>query len=56
MIIYNNNTLDNIKEFIKDATPTNKEKSIFIKNDIIKIRGIIYVSDHYYSSWKDRYY
>ena len=47
MIVYNNNTLNNLNQFIKDAIPTNKEKSVFIKNDIIKIRGIIYVSDQY---------
>ena len=46
MIVYNSNAIDNLRQFILDALPTRKEKSTFIYNGIIKIRGKIYVSDH----------
>ena len=46
MIIYNSNPIENLKQFIIEALPTNKEKSLFIKQGIIKIRGKVYVSDH----------
>jgi hypothetical protein len=46
MIVYNSNPIDNLRQFIKEALPTNKEKSLFIKQGIIKIKGKIYISDH----------
>ena len=46
MIIYNSNPIDNLKQFILDALPTNKEKSLFIKQGIIKVNDVIYISDH----------
>ena len=45
MIIYNSNPIDNLRQFILDALPTNKEKSLFIKQGIIKVNDVIYVSD-----------
>ena len=45
MIIYNSNPIDNLRQFILDALPTNKEKSLFIKQGIIKVNNVIYVSD-----------
>ena len=46
MIVYNSNAIDNLRQFIIEALPTNKEKVLFIRQGIIKIRGKIYVSDH----------
>ena len=45
MIIYNNSAIENLRQFILDALPTNKEKSLFIKQGIIKVNDVIYVSD-----------
>ena len=45
MIIYNNTAIENLRKFILDALPTNKEKSLFIKQGIIKVNDVIYVSD-----------
>ena len=45
MIVYNNSEIENLKQFILDALPTNKEKSLFIKKGIIKVNDIIYISD-----------
>ena len=45
MIIYNSNPINNLRKFIQDALPTNKEKSLFIKQGIIKVNDVIYVSD-----------
>ena len=45
MIVYSRNPIDNLSQFIIEALPTNKEKVLFIKQGIIKIRGKIYVSD-----------
>ena len=45
MVVYNNSEIENLKQFILDALPTNKEKSLFIKQGIIKVNDIIYVSD-----------
>mgnify|MGYP003653567965 CR=1 FL=1 len=44
MRVYNSNPIDNLRQFITEALPTNKEKSLFIKQGIIK-QGIIYISD-----------
>tara|TARA_R110000850_G_scaffold202011_1_gene328069 strand:- start:128 stop:313 length:186 start_codon:yes stop_codon:yes gene_type:complete len=45
MIIYNSNPIDNLRQFILDALPNNKQKSLFIKQGIIKVNDVIYVSD-----------
>ena len=45
MIIYNSNPIDNLRQFILDALPTKKQKSLFIKQGIIKVNDVIYVSD-----------
>ena len=45
MIIYNNSAIENLKQFILDALPNNKQKSLFIKQGIIKVNDVIYVSD-----------
>ena len=45
MIIYNNTAIENLKQFILDALPTNKQKALFIKQGIIKVNDIIYISD-----------
>ena len=45
MVVYNSNPIDNLRKFILDALPTNKEKSLFIKQGIIKVNDVIYVSD-----------
>ena len=45
MIIYNSNPIDNLRKFIQDALPTKKQKSLFIKQGIIKVNDIIYISD-----------
>ena len=45
MVVYNNTEIENLKQFILDALPTNKEKSLFIKQGIIKVNDVIYVSD-----------
>ena len=45
MIVYNNTAIENLKQFILDALPTNKEKSLFIEQGIIKVNDVIYVSD-----------
>lgn len=45
MIIYNSNPIDNLRQFILDTLPTKKQKSLFIKQGIIKVNDIIYISD-----------
>ena len=45
MIVYNNSAMENLRQFILDALPTKKQKSLFIKQGIIKVNGIIYISD-----------
>ena len=45
MIIYNNSAIENLRKFILDALPNNKQKSLFIKQGIIKVNDVIYVSD-----------
>ena len=45
MIIYNKDKTNNALQFIEDATPTNKELILFIKQGIIKVNDIIYISD-----------
>ena len=45
MIIYNSNPIDNLRQFIQDALPTKKQKSLFIKQGIIKVNNVIYISD-----------
>tara|TARA_R110000764_G_scaffold104801_1_gene190472 strand:+ start:675 stop:860 length:186 start_codon:yes stop_codon:yes gene_type:complete len=45
MRVYNSNPIDNLRQFITEALPTNKEKSLFIKQGIIKVNDVIYVSD-----------
>jgi hypothetical protein len=45
MIIYNSNPIDNLRKFILDALPTKKQKSLFIKQGIIKVNDVIYISD-----------
>ena len=45
MRVYNSNPIDNLRQFITEALPTNKEKSLFIKQGIIKLKGVIYISD-----------
>ena len=45
MIIYNNTAIENLRKFIQDALPNNKQKSLFIKQGIIKVNNVIYVSD-----------
>ena len=45
MTVYNNTAIENLRKFILDALPTNKQKSLFIKQGIIKVNNVIYVSD-----------
>ena len=45
MIIYNKDKTNNALQFIEDATPTNKELILFVRQGIIKLKGIIYISD-----------
>ena len=45
MTVYNNTAIENLKQFILDALPTNKQKSTFIEQGIIKVNDIIYISD-----------
>ena len=45
MVVYNNTEIENLRQFILDALPTNKEKSLFIEQGIIKVNDVIYVSD-----------
>ena len=46
MTVYNNSEIENLKQFILDALPTNKQKSTFIKQGIIKVNNVIYVRQH----------
>ena len=46
MTVYNNTAIENLKQFILDALPTNKQKALFIKQGIIKVNDVIYISDH----------
>ena len=45
MIIYNKDKTNNALQFIEDTTPTNKELILFVRQGIIKLKGIIYISD-----------
>ena len=45
MIIYNNSTNENIKQFITDTTPNSNQLIEFINNGIIKIDSKCYISD-----------
>ena len=47
MIVYNNSAIENLKQFILDALPNNKQKSLFIKQGIIKVNDVIYISDEH---------
>jgi hypothetical protein len=46
MIIYNNRPIENLRQFILEALPNKEQKSLFIKQGIIKVNDIIYISDH----------
>ena len=46
MTVYNNTAIENLKQFILDALPNKKQKSLFIKQGIIKVNNVIYISDH----------
>ena len=45
MKVYNNSAIENLKQFILDALPNKEQKSLFIKQGIIKVNDIIYISD-----------
>ena len=45
MIVYNNSAIENLKQFILDALPNKEQKSLFIKQGIIKVNNVIYISD-----------
>lgn len=45
MTIYNNTAIENLKQFILDALPSKEQKSLFIKQGIIKVNDVIYISD-----------
>ena len=45
MTIYNNTAIENLRQFILDALPNKEQKSLFIKQGIIKINDVIYISD-----------
>ena len=45
MIVYNNSAMENLRRFVLDALPTKKQKSLFIKQGIIKVNNVIYISD-----------
>ena len=45
MTVYNNSAIENLKQFILDALPNKEQKSLFIKQGIIKLKGVIYISD-----------
>ena len=45
MTIYNNTAIENLKQFILDALPNKEQKSLFIKQGIIKVNDVIYISD-----------
>ncbi len=45
MVIYNKDKTDNTLQFIEDATPTSKELILFVKQGMIKLKDIIYISD-----------
>ena len=46
MIIYNNRPIENLRQFILEALPNKEQKSLFIKQGIIKVNDVIYISDH----------
>ena len=46
MTVYNNSAMENLRQFVLDALPTKKQKSLFIRQGIIKVNDVIYVSDH----------
>jgi hypothetical protein len=46
MTVYNNTAIENLKQFILDALPNKEQKSLFIKQGIIKVNDVIYISDH----------
>ena len=45
MIIYNNRPIENLRQFILEALPNKEQKSLFIKQGIIKVNDVIYISD-----------
>ena len=45
MTVYNNTAIENLKQFILDALPNKEQKSLFIKQGIIKVNDVIYISD-----------
>jgi len=45
MTVYNNSAIENLKQFILDALPNKEQKSLFIKQGIIKVNDVIYISD-----------
>jgi hypothetical protein len=45
MKVYNNSAIENLKQFILDALPNKEQKSLFIKQGIIKVNDVIYISD-----------
>ena len=45
MKVYSNTAIENLKQFILDALPNKEQKSLFIKQGIIKVNDVIYVSD-----------
>ena len=45
MTVYNNSAIENLRQFILDALPNKEQKSLFIKQGIIKVNDVIYISD-----------
>ena len=45
MKVYNNSAIENLKQFILDALPNKEQKSLFIRQGIIKVNDVIYISD-----------
>ena len=45
MIVYNNSAIENLRQFILEALPNKEQKSLFIKQGIIKVNNVIYISD-----------
>ena len=46
MTVYNNSAMENLRQFVLDALPNKEQKSLFIKQGIIKVNDVIYISDH----------
>ena len=45
MTVYNNSAIENLRQFILEALPNKEQKSLFIKQGIIKVNDVIYISD-----------